>query len=85
MARFLIELYVARDDAAAVVRRVEAVRLAAEELSRDGLLIGCHRSMFVPEDETCFLVFEADRIEDVELAATQAHLAFERIAELVVV
>ena len=85
MARFLIELYVARDDVAAVVRRVEAVRVAAEELSGDGLLIRYHRSMFVPEDETCFLVFEADRIEDVELAATQARLAFERIAELVVV
>jgi hypothetical protein len=83
--RFHVELYVARGDVAAVARGAEAARLAAEELSGDGLLVRYRGSIFAPEDETCFLLYDADRIEDVELAATRASLSFERITELLVV
>ena len=41
------------------------------------------RTIFVPEDETCFLLFEAASIDDVRDAARIADLPFERISEAV--
>jgi hypothetical protein len=40
------------------------------------------RAFFVPEDETCFLVFEAASAGDVQAAALLAGLRFEHVAEL---
>ena len=39
------------------------------------------RSIVVPEDETCFLLFEAPDVEQVEHALRGAGLPFERIAQ----
>ena len=41
------------------------------------------RSIFVPQDETCIFIYEADSLDSVQLAAQHAALAFERIAEAV--
>lgn len=81
MAEFLVELYVSRTDEAAVERDAERARLAAEELTREGTPVRYLRSIFVPEDETCFLLFEAGSAEAVREAAQRAALQFERIAE----
>ena len=37
------------------------------------------RSIFVPEDETCFLLVEADTAETVHEAATRAAVPYERV------
>ena len=84
MSEFVIELYVSRADAAAVERSAERARLAANELSREGTPVRYVRSIFVPEDETCFFLYEATRVEDVEEAARRASLRFERAAAAVV-
>lgn len=69
MGQYLVELFVPRTEALAVLaglRRAEArapVRLL--------------RSIFVPEDEICFLLFEAACEQDVR----DAGLPFERISE----
>jgi hypothetical protein len=84
MPDFLIELYVPRADAAGVERNAVRARLAAEELNRSGTSVRYLRSIFVPEDETCFLLYEAARVEDVEQAAREASLRFERAIEAVV-
>jgi hypothetical protein len=78
---FLVELYVSRNDAGTVDQWVDRARLAADELTREGTLVSCLRSIFVPEDETCYLLFEASSADDVRSATTRAALAFERIAE----
>jgi hypothetical protein len=78
MSEYVIELYVSRADADAVERRAERARLAANELSREGTSVRYVRSIFLPEDETCFLLYEATRVEDVEEAARRASLRFER-------
>ena len=82
MAEFLVESYVARTDSAAAERGAERSRLAAERLTREGTRVRYLRSIFVPEDETCFFLYEADSAEAVRLAAARAALPFERVVEL---
>ncbi|HZQ66279.1 MAG TPA: hypothetical protein VFA66_13750 [Gaiellaceae bacterium] len=84
MPEFLIELYVPRADTAAVERRAARARVAAEELSREGTPVRYLRSVFVPEDETCFLLWESARVEDVVEAARRASLRFERAVPAVI-
>jgi len=81
MTTFLLELYVSRTDGAAVERGAEQARLSAEELSREGTPVRYLRSIFVPEDETCFYLYEASSAEIVREAARRASLRFERVAE----
>ena len=81
MGEFLVELYVSRADTDAVQRGVERTRRAAEELTREGTPVRFLRSIFVPEDETCFFLCEAASADAVREAARRAALPFERIAE----
>ena len=81
MPEFLVELYVSRADAASTVPGAERARLAAEELSRQGTAIRYLRSIFIPDDETCFHLYTAGSVEAVHELATRAGLRFERISE----
>lgn len=80
MAQFLLELYVSRSDEAAVDRDAEQARLAAEQLTLEGTPVHYVRSIFVPEDETCFQLYEAASAEAVGEAARRAGLRFDRVA-----
>ena len=60
MAEYLVELYVAQGDHDTARQYAARAELAAAELTREGRPVRCVRSIFVPEDETCFLLFEAD-------------------------
>ena len=82
MAEFLVELYMARGDGDAIAREGERARRAAQAATRGGSPVRFVRSFFVPEDETCFLVFEAASAEDVRAAALLAGLRFEHVAEV---
>lgn len=80
MRSYLVEVYQPRAGANVAVARA---RSAAEAVSRAGTPVRYVRSIFVPEDETCFHVFESQS-KDAVLAATQrAAFAFARIAEAV--
>jgi hypothetical protein len=81
MAEFLVELYVARADTSAVERGADRARRAAEELTAEGTPVRFLRSIFVPEDETCFLLCEAASADTVREVARRAALPYERIAE----
>jgi hypothetical protein len=81
MAEYLVEMYVARTDADAVGRGSELARAAAEELEREGTAVRYLRSMFVPEDETCFLVYEAESAEAVRSAAERASFRAARVVQ----
>jgi len=41
------------------------------------------RSVFVPEDETCFYIYEATSVDDVRAATRLAGLPSPHIAEMV--
>lgn len=83
MAEFLVEMYVSRTDAAAVEQGAARTRLAAEELTREGTPVRFLSSIFVPEDETWFVLCEAGSADAVRKTAHRAALTFERIAEAV--
>jgi hypothetical protein len=80
VAEFLVELYVSRTDRTAVESNARSARKAAEELTEEGRPVRYVRSLFVPEDETCFFLYEADAAADVEEAARRASLPFDRVA-----
>ena len=80
MNEYLVELYVARTDPGAVERSAQRMRLAAEEQTRLGTPVRYLRSIFVPEDETCFLLLEAGSAAVARDAATLAGLPFEHVA-----
>ena len=72
MAEFVVELYVSRQDAGAVRRTGELARSAAEEQARQGTPIRYVRSVFIPEDETCLLLYEAPSAQVVREAVRGA-------------
>ncbi|HVN40313.1 MAG TPA: nickel-binding protein [Myxococcota bacterium] len=81
MSLFLVELYVSRADPGAARRWCRDARRAAEDLTRSGTPVRYQRSIFVPDDETCFCLFEAENADAVRAAACRAELPFQRIAE----
>ena len=83
MTEFVVQLYASRDDAVALSRVTERVRHAAEELGREGTVVRYMTRIFVPEDETCLLLYEADTAETVRAATDRAGLAVERISEAI--
>jgi uncharacterized protein DUF4242 len=83
MTEFLVEIYVPRDDPETIEGRAERARRAGEEMTLQGTPVRYLRSLFVPEDETCFMLYEAHALADVREAAERAALAFDRISEAV--
>ena len=80
MTEYLLELYVARANAVAIDQDAQRVRLAAEEHTRQGTPVRYLRSIFVPDDETCYLIFEAGSADAVREVARRASLSFEHVA-----
>lgn len=78
---YLAEFYLPGDvDLAEVTRQA---RLAAQELG-DGSAVRFRYAIHVPDDESCFAIYDADSAETVAAAGTLAGLTFDRIAEAVV-
>jgi hypothetical protein len=69
---FLVELYVARANGGVAERCTARAHAAAEALTRAGTPVQCLTSIFVPEDETCFLLYEAESADAVEAAVRHA-------------
>ena len=80
---FLVELYVSTTDADAVKRLVESARTAAEQQTGRGVPVRHLRSIFVPEEETCFMFYDAPSRDAVRDAAKLAELPFVCIAAAV--
>lgn len=82
MARYLTELYLSRVASGGGSRAVAArARAAAEELMDEGIYVRYLRSIFVPEDETLFLLYDAPSAAAVEDAVKRAGLPCERVLE----
>jgi Nickel responsive protein SCO4226-like len=60
-----------------------SARRAGDELTRAGRHVQFVRSIFVPEDDTCFCVYQAAALEDVREAARRAALSGQRVTEVV--
>lgn len=79
--RYLIESYLpalGADERAQVAARARA---AADELARDGAVLRYVDAIFVPDDEMCLLVYEADSADLVREAARRAGVSCDRVLE----
>jgi hypothetical protein len=83
MPEFLVELYAPRADVARMRRGAQRARQAAAELSNQGTPVRYVRSIFVPDDETCFHLYRAGSVEAVREVESRAGLRFERISKAV--
>jgi hypothetical protein len=71
VSEFIVEVYVPRSG----VLGTSGVREACE-----GTPVRYLRAILVPEDETCFLLFDADSPDAVRAVVTRAAVQFERIS-----
>jgi hypothetical protein len=78
---YLAEAYAARSSAAEVEAAAQRATVAAAVLSASGHAVRYVRTVFVPGDETCFYLFEADAAEDVAEVIRRAGIECERIVE----
>jgi Protein of unknown function (DUF4242) len=83
MPEFLVEVYVPSSGAADVREAVARARASAAQLSAEGMSVRYVRAIFVPEDETCFHVFEASTSEAVRRAGERAAFPAQRIVQSV--
>lgn len=82
MALYLAELYLSRVAAGGGSGAVAArARAAAEELMDEANSVRYVRSIFVPADETLFLLYEGPSAAAVEGAVRRAGLRCERVLE----
>ena len=83
MTEFLLETYVSRSTGNGMAADVERARLAADAVRREGRPVELLRTIFVPEDETCFFVYRASSADDVREAARRADLPTENVVQAV--
>ena len=83
MPSYLVELYLPRSRPHDVGLSEGRARNAADELSREGTPIRHVRTTFLPDDETCFHVFEAESVAAVDEACVRARLGNVRIVRAV--
>jgi hypothetical protein len=80
---YVVETYLARGQASERLAREDRARTAAAELTRGSTRVGLEFAIHVPEDETCFYVFDAPSARLAVLAAQQAGLDPIRVVEAV--
>jgi hypothetical protein len=80
MATFILETYLSRSAEGEPDRTIARTMAAVVELEASGEVIRYLRSIYVPDDEICLLLFEAGSADAVSLAAARAGLDPDRIA-----
>jgi hypothetical protein len=80
---YLVETFLARGRAGERTARERRARVAADELTRAGVRVRFGGTIHIPEDEICFVVFDAASSRHAALAATRAALDPFRIVEAV--
>jgi hypothetical protein len=80
---YLVETYLARGRARERAARERRARSAADELTDGRTRVRFDRSIYVPEDEICFFVFDAPSGRDAALVAERAELDSIRVVEVV--
>jgi hypothetical protein len=80
---YLVETYLARGRAGERAARERRARSAAKELTDGSTRVRFDRSIYVPEDEICFFVFDAPSGRDAALVAERAELDSIRVVEVV--
>jgi uncharacterized protein DUF4242 len=80
---YVVELYLPNAATDVITRAALRARRAGEALADEGVEVRYVRSLFIPEDGTCFHVFEASSAKVVGEASRRARLEYDRIVEAV--
>ena len=83
MPSYLVETYLARGRAGERAARDQQARAAAGELTQERTPVRFACSIYIPEDEICFFVFDAPSGRDAALVAHRAQLDPVRVVEAV--
>ena len=83
MPSYLVETYLSRSSEGEPAASERRARSAAEELTREHTSVRFERSIHVPEDETCFFVFDAPSSLAAALVAQRAGLEPIRVVAAV--
>jgi hypothetical protein len=81
LPQYLVERFLPGDPAARLAAVGDRARGFAEQLWSEGIQVRYLGSTMVPQDQTCFCLFEGPSAEAVREVNTRAGLAFERILE----
>jgi hypothetical protein len=77
---FIVEAYLSADSTDEPDRTIARTVAAVASMAADGQVVRYLRSIFIPDDETCLLVFEAESAEVVRSTAALAGLDPDRVA-----
>ncbi len=83
MPSYLVETYLARGRGRELASRERRARSAADEVTRGSTRVSFERAIHIPEDETCFYVFDAPSGREAALAAERAELDPIRVVEAI--
>jgi Protein of unknown function (DUF4242) len=76
---YLAEFYL--PGGASLAGVVARARTGAQEAARAGTDVRFVRAIFVPRDESCFALYQAESVQAVTVAGALAGLVFDRVAE----
>jgi len=79
--RYTVELRLPRTGSEDLQGAAARARQATEQMRREGEHVRFLRSIFVPEDDACFFLFEGSSAQSVKAAATRAGLGVLRVDE----
>jgi hypothetical protein len=83
MAWYLAELYLPKEAAGEVASATARAQVAAAAAEDEDTPVRCLRSIFVPEDETWFLLYDGPTAAAVRRAVDRAGLTCARVVEAV--
>jgi hypothetical protein len=76
---YTVELHLPQAGCVDVQQAATRAREATEQMRREGHEVRFLRSVFVPEDDACFLLYEGQSAELVRAAALRAKLGPRRV------
>ena len=80
-AHYTVELRLPRTGWADLQGAAARARRASDQMRREGEQVRFLRSIFIPEDDTCFFLYEGPSAQSVRAAAMRAELGVLRIDE----
>ena len=81
MASYLVETYQPRPGGARLEHAARRAQAAAEALAREGAAIRFVRAIALPDEDTCFFLYEATTAACVGEATRRASIRFDRIVD----
>ena len=76
---YVVESYLPRPVGRLVAELSRRARVAVEEMAREGTPISFRGAVLLPDDETCFCLYEASSAEVVAEASRRADIPVDRV------